>query len=86
MTGKNELDEAKEALANFKGGRRGQKLEELQLSKELSQWEREQLTRLEADEKELRERIKTWEEQVVFLQRQPTTQPGNDFVTRALGT
>ena len=50
-----ELDEAKEALADFKRGKRGQKLEELQLSGELSQREKEQLTRLEADEKELRD-------------------------------
>ena len=91
-----ELKEAKTVLQEFKDGEaQGKLLERLRLKladgegteAQQRRWEKT-VDDLAAKEKRLDESKTYWEKQVGELQLRVTaaTQPGNDFVTRALGT
>ena len=93
-----ELEDAKAALKEFNEGRYGDRLTVLEnklwsdegTEEQRAEWKVER-ARLEEQQKQLKAAVETcivvwakWNEEL--LKRGQEAQPGNDFVTRALGT
>ena len=86
-----EKEKAEDALARFERGERGQKLtvlEDKQCEEDLTEMEEQLLEQLEGVKKKLEEEVSKWNEEVRSWGKKlrEFTQPGNDFVIRALGT